>query len=465
MDNFELSISDVDRNSIIDLLNRQDFVDNMIKVTEILAYNKKNVCYSVNGSWGVGKSFVLDMFERKIQAIQSEETSTNKYLLFHYNCWSYDYYEEPIIAIVASMLDQIEEKENLIPVKLKNKIQSILKVIGGGLFTKAIDFVNEKTGVDFQQVVDVIEKGNEESAKALEEKYNFDKYLSFKKTLQTLRKTILSLSEDKTIIFVVDELDRCLPEYAIKVLERLHHIFEGIFNLQLIISVDKKQFGHVISQIYGKDTNVDKYLAKFIDFEMKLDAGNVNDEFNKKFDYYLQNFDYINNATGNQDIKHFKDNIFAGIDIRTCIKIIDKCNLIHDMMNSTGEKKDYSFMCVEVAFAVMKYWGIDLLAIQPAFYIDKVFKIGDENKNTGLDFLNKKVQQRNSDELYYNSRFDAFGRNIDYVHRGDIWGVILSSYRYAVGYTKDNLSYDDKYKNDGIRNYSVEYRDLLYVIS
>lgn len=465
MDNFELSASSADNNSTVDLLNRQDFVDNMIKVTEILACNKKNVCYAVNGSWGVGKSFVLDMFERQIQDIQSEETSTNKYLLFHYNCWSYDYYEEPIIAIVASMLDQIEEKENLIPAELKIKIKSILKVIGSGLLSKAIDFVDEKAGVNLKKVVDVIETGNEDSEKEIEEKQSFDKYLSFKKTLRELRKTILSLSKEKTVIFVVDELDRCLPEYAIKVLERLHHVFDGIFNLQLIISVDKKQFGYVIGQIYGKDTNVDKYLAKFIDFEMNLDAGNVNDEFNKKFDYYLQNFDYINNATGNQDIKHFKDNIFAGIDIRTCIKIIDKCNLIHDMMNSTGEKNDYSFMCIEVAFAVMKYWGIDLLADKPAFYIDKVFKIGNEHKYTGLDFLNKKVQKTNNDELYYNNRFDAFGRNIDYVRRGDIWGVILSSYRYAVGYTKDDLSYDDKYKDDGIRNYSVGYRDLLYVIS
>lgn len=465
MDNFELSTSEEDRESMVDLLNRQEFVDNMIKVTETLANNKKNVCYAVNGSWGVGKSFVLDMFERQIQAIQSEETATNKYMLFHYNCWSYDYYEEPLIAIVSSMLDQIEEKENFIPIELESKFKSILKIIGGGLVSKAINFVGEKTGVDFQQVVDVIENGNEDSAKELEQKYSFDKYLTFKKTLQALRKTILSLSKEKTIIFVVDELDRCLPEYAIKVLERLHHMFDGIYNLQLIISLDKLQFGHVITQIYGKDTNVDKYLAKFIDFEMKLDEGNLNDEFNIKFDYYLQNFDYINSATGNQDVKHFKDNIFAGIEIRTCIKIIDKCNLIHNMMNSTEEKKDYSFMCVEVAFAVMKYWGIDLLADKPTFNIDKVFKIGNENKYNGLDFLNNRVQKRNNGILYYNNEYDSFNRLKTYARRDDIWGVILSSYRYAVGYTNDILLPYDKYPNYGIRNYCIEYRDLLYVIS
>lgn len=134
-------------------------------------------------------------------------------------------------------------------------------------------------------------------------------------------------------------------------------------------------------------------------------------------------------------------------------------------LENGNSKKDYSFMCVEVAFAVMKYWGIDLLADKPYFNIDKVFKIGNENKYNGLDFLNKRVQKRNNGDLYYNSRYDDFYGTRNYVRRDDIWGVILSSYRYAVGYTHDILTSCDKYPNYGIRNYCVEYRDLLYVIS
>ena len=45
---------------------------------------------------------------------------------------------------------------------------------------------------------------------------------------------IIAKAKDKTIIFVVDELDRCLPEYSIKVLERLHHVFEKTSNIQVI---------------------------------------------------------------------------------------------------------------------------------------------------------------------------------------------------------------------------------------
>ena len=35
-----------------------------------------------------------------------------------------------------------------------------------------------------------------------------------------------ALTESNTVVIIVDELDRCIPEYAIKVLERLHHLTE-----------------------------------------------------------------------------------------------------------------------------------------------------------------------------------------------------------------------------------------------
>ena len=46
------------------------------------------------------------MFEEQAKRIGNEGP---RYILFHYNCWEYDYYEEPLVAIVASILDQIDE--------------------------------------------------------------------------------------------------------------------------------------------------------------------------------------------------------------------------------------------------------------------------------------------------------------------------------------------------------------------
>lgn len=451
-------------NKMIDLLDRQDFVKQMLYVAETLSNGNKNASYAINGSWGVGKSFVLDMFEQQASLYGKEGEVLSRYSVFRYNCWEYDYYDEPLIALVASILDQIDKKENLIPKDFKEKFVETIKVVGKGLIKRGIQIVDGKLGGILEPSIEAIKEGCESANARQKETNAFDEYFAFKRTLEDLRDGIEELAKYQTVIFIVDELDRCLPEYSIKVLERLHHIFDNISNVQLIIALDKRQFGRVINRIFGEHTDVDKYLAKFIDFEMNLTEGNFNREFDKKFEYYVKNFEYLSESTGMQDIAHFKENIFSGMDIRTRIKIIEKCNLLHEILEKEDEKKDYSFMCVEIAFVVMKHWGVDLFASQPSFYISNIFNIDGKMNNSGLYFLNKKLEKRSNGDIYYKNANDEFGRSSDYVRRDDIWGVVLSCYRYVVGYTKDKL-HNDGYSNFGLREYSRDFRNLLYTIS
>ena len=74
----------------MDLLDRQSFVDQLMNVAQTLSENKKSACYAINGEWGIGKTFVLDMFEKTIRDIGQDGTVLSKYLVFHYNCWQYD---------------------------------------------------------------------------------------------------------------------------------------------------------------------------------------------------------------------------------------------------------------------------------------------------------------------------------------------------------------------------------------
>ena len=86
----------------IDILNRDKFVDDLLRMMENISDNKASTCFALNGVWGSGKSFVLDMFEEKLGQIQSEETFTEKYFIIRYNSWQYDYYEEPLVATIAT---------------------------------------------------------------------------------------------------------------------------------------------------------------------------------------------------------------------------------------------------------------------------------------------------------------------------------------------------------------------------
>lgn len=99
----------------VDILNRGEFVEQLLRLMEHISSNKASTCFAINGTWGCGKSFVLDLFQERLEQIQSEETYTDKYFVVRYNSWKFDYYEEPLVAIVSTMIAAIEEKTKLFP--------------------------------------------------------------------------------------------------------------------------------------------------------------------------------------------------------------------------------------------------------------------------------------------------------------------------------------------------------------
>ena len=150
----ELQIIPHDSSAPIDMLGREDFIGQLITIVEILASNKKNASYAINGAWGTGKTWILESFERRIREFYQEGTTLNKYVVFHYNCWEYDYYSEPLIAIVAAILDQIDTL-NLVKEEQKAAIKEIIKEIGISLLENASTIVKGKTGIDIQAIRDL----------------------------------------------------------------------------------------------------------------------------------------------------------------------------------------------------------------------------------------------------------------------------------------------------------------------
>ncbi len=146
-------------NPRIDLLDRQEFVDRMLMFAGVLSDNKKNACYAVNGDWGIGKSFVLDMFEEQAQEIQHETTAQPRYIIFRYDCWEYDYYEEPLVGIIASMVNQIDEKVKLISEDTRIKVSTGLNEARKILSKIATQFLNAKTGMDFTGFSEAVSEG------------------------------------------------------------------------------------------------------------------------------------------------------------------------------------------------------------------------------------------------------------------------------------------------------------------
>lgn len=334
----------------LDVLNRQEFIDSVCSIVDVISKNEKGCCFAIDGVWGSGKSFVLERIEKQLKETQLketqlEETNTERYFVFHYDCWKYDYYDEPIIAIIASMMDATEKELGLLPKGAKEAIKLSWNTVKATLIEIVKELCKNKIGIDLVEVAQNVLAQTDK-----DREIPFDEMYGFRKALEKTREGIREIAKDKTVVIVVDELDRCLPAYTIKVLERLHHIFTDIENVIVIIAMDKKQVEHIVGQIYGvKDVDVDRYLRKFISFELSLEKGNASNYLDK-YTSFTSLFEI--NKDDLDKINAFFSNITIGIDIRTQERIFNKAEIMYKLIYKNWIC-DSSIMVFEIFILVL----------------------------------------------------------------------------------------------------------------
>lgn len=331
----------------IDILDRQETVTQLMELLTALSNLKSSCTFALNGKWGVGKTFVLNMVERQLREYQAGE----KFAVFHYNCWEYDYYDEPLIAIVSSMLDSIDEYTQFFSGEVKEKLQSGFVNTAKQVMKKvACSFIENKVGIDADDLSDFVEKVQEATSQENHEQHEYNKYYAFHKVVENAREELSKLAENQTLVIVVDELDRCLPNYAIKILERLHHLFSELNNIIVVLAIDGEQLDNTVSQIFGDKVDTNSYLKKFIDFEVPLGLGKVNGGFVQKYSDYISLFRETPSDI-QLSIEDYLSALFSGVNIRTQERLMDRIRMVHNLL-FTKETKDYSFMCLELMILV-----------------------------------------------------------------------------------------------------------------
>lgn len=318
-----------------DVLNRDPFVQQIVELTKILSENRKNSCFAIEGEWGSGKSFVLEMIQECLKVEQSEITGTDLFFVVRYDCWKYDYYEEPIVAIISVLKEQIEKYISVLSDETKKQMLAFVK---NAITQIAVEAIKSKTGVNFDDII----KTPEDDGKI------YDQYFGFQNVVKKVQGQIGEISKDQTVVIIVDELDRCLPSYAIKVLERIHHIFNELENVVVIIAMEKKQIENSLHQIYGDEMNVDRYLKKIISFSFQLDNGSANN-FTEKYASFVEMFSLQEQV----EMEKFLKEITHGIDIRTQEKIFEKAENIHRLITDQ-DKMDTAILAFEILVLCLK---------------------------------------------------------------------------------------------------------------
>ena len=200
----------------IDILDRNAFISTLMRIVEKLSQQRQGITFAVDGGWGYGKTFVLQKFKRRIEAEKS-------HIVLYYNCWEYDYYDEPLVALTAALQDMIAEKTHIFSPKTEEKIAYASSYVRSCFFAVPSQLIEHFIGVNPQKTLQEAENTAKET---IEKKSAFDKYSNLKQAILCVQKLLREIQKNHTLIILIDEIDRCLPPYQIKILERFHHLFK-----------------------------------------------------------------------------------------------------------------------------------------------------------------------------------------------------------------------------------------------
>ena len=118
-----------------DKIGREDFVNKICGLVDSLGKDK-NFSMAINGAWGSGKSFVLDMIEEKLSERQ-------EYIVIKYDAWENNFYPDPLIAILYCILDSLtsnpEFKKFQKDKTLKKRVKKVISQSFDESIEKSID--------------------------------------------------------------------------------------------------------------------------------------------------------------------------------------------------------------------------------------------------------------------------------------------------------------------------------------
>lgn len=255
-------------------LDRKQYADSLTGIIEL--YNRGFVL-AINNKWGEGKTTFVRMWENYLK----EKSFTT----IRFNAWENDFEDTPMVALMGELKTLVKgtskgkKFDSLVKAGtsiVKASVPAILKSVSKKYFGESVFKDIAEANADI--VMDWFAEGVEEYGNR---KKNI---IEFKKRLQEFTST--HASENKPIVFIIDELDRCRPDYAVSVLEQIKHFF-SVPDIVFVLSIDKEQLGHAIRGVYGSDLiNADEYLRRFIDVEFSLPKANARGYYIHLMDKY-----------------------------------------------------------------------------------------------------------------------------------------------------------------------------------
>jgi hypothetical protein len=238
-----------------DLLNSEKYITEFYSIVE-----KTNFyVYGFTGDWGIGKTSFIKMWEKML--------SEKEKPFIHVDAFKNDIDSEPFIMLLnafTNLLEKVYANEgkniSIYLQDFKNKAKEIFTI--KNISKLGINFLFEKT----------IGKDNAKEFLGTTFASSFEDFTKIQSLYEKLQEILYKLMEEidnRQLYIIVDELDRCRPDFALETLERIKHLFH-IKNVKYILVYNEKAMNSIINNKYGTGIDANRYIDKFVQFKYQF---------------------------------------------------------------------------------------------------------------------------------------------------------------------------------------------------
>ena len=269
-----------------DTIERNASIFNFIRILDSL---EDSCSIALEGNWGSGKTFFVKQTKTILDALNQCSTKMDEpkkediidvcngklkqdeiqpQVCVYYDAWKNDNDDDPVLSLVYTILQDVGNKFYF------DKDVPFIKL--------AANILDYFKGKNWSDIIDTLQTGN--YLDALKESKNIE--CSMAEFLDSL----LAERGNRLVVFI-DELDRCKPSYAVKLLERIKHYFSND-RITFVFSVNIYELQHTIRKFYGDNFNGGRYLDRFFDLRISLPPVNLEKFYqsinfgNEKAHYY-----------------------------------------------------------------------------------------------------------------------------------------------------------------------------------
>jgi predicted KAP-like P-loop ATPase len=277
-----------------DFLNFEGIADAVAEL--VVQANGQPISIGISGAWGSGKSSLIKLTNAALKKHLSKDEPA-KYIFVEFNAWLYQGYDDARAALLEVIADKLEE-EALDRERGIDKVRDFLGRVRwlrlAGLLaipTAAMALGLPPVGLlgGATELVKTVVSGNatkedlDNASDLAEDAADTGKGLvapkqesSPPKEIQALRDSFESALEEiaATLVVLIDDLDRCLPERAISTLEAVRLLL-FLDRTAFIIAADDEMIRYAVRKHFGDlsdETLVTNYFDKLIQIPIRVPA-------------------------------------------------------------------------------------------------------------------------------------------------------------------------------------------------